>query len=121
MGSADRLQPEFDLRSDRLVGAEALLRWNHPRLGVINAAEFIEDLERFELIDKLLPLIIDEATSFAQYYAESGFTIRINLGAEQLVDPALLRLMSRAVDQAPDLTFCLEVTERSAIAMPNPA
>jgi predicted signal transduction protein with EAL and GGDEF domain len=64
-------QPDFDLRTDTLVGAEALLRWNHPRLGVINAAEFIEDLDRFELIDRLLPMIIDEATSFAQYYADT--------------------------------------------------
>lgn len=108
-------QPEIDLRTGELIGAESLLRWNHPSLGVVAADAFIEDLERLDLLGDLLPLLFRQATSFAQHYQDSGFTIRLNLAAEQLSDPRVVPFMQDAIDETPGVGYCLEVTERSVL------
>lgn len=108
-------QPEIDLRSGELIGAEALLRWNHRQLGVLAADHFIEDLERFSLLADLLPMLLSQASTFANNYTDAGFTIRVNVAAEQLSDPRILPMMQQTLVATPGVKFCLEVTERSVL------
>lgn len=46
-------QPQIDLRTGALVGVEALVRWNHPRLGLLPPASFLPELEKADLMDRL--------------------------------------------------------------------
>ena len=111
-------QPEIDLRSGHLTGAEALLRWQHPKHGVLTADAFIDDLEESGLIDDLLPMIVGEATRFGAAHVDASdgpFMMRINLTAAQILDPRLGGLVAEARSSAPDLDLCLEITERSVL------
>lgn len=108
-------QPEVNLITNEVVGAEALMRWDNPEEGLLAAGDFIEDLERFDLISDLLGLLIERSTTFVRTVGKRPFTMRINLSAEQLIDPALIPLLTTAVGKTPHVAWCLEVTERSVV------
>lgn len=104
-------QPEIDLQSNAVIGAEGLLRWNKPGHGFATAAEFIGDLERFHMLPRMLPLIFSTARELAATVpSEQDFTIRLNVSAEQLLDPAIIDHLTHAVDTT-HVRWCLEVTE----------
>jgi diguanylate cyclase (GGDEF)-like protein/PAS domain S-box-containing protein len=69
-------QPQYDARENRILGAEALLRWEHPNRGLIGPNEFIEVLEESGLIYEAGAWVLGEACSFMAC-----------LIAEELVDP----------------------------------
>lgn len=52
-------QPQIDLSSQRVTGCEALLRWFHPRRGLLTPDEFIPYIERYNMADELLEMILD--------------------------------------------------------------
>jgi diguanylate cyclase (GGDEF)-like protein len=107
-------QPEVSLSDRSIVGAEALLRWNHPERGFLPAAEFVDDLEQLQLLSELLPQLIRDAAAFAQHQP-SPFMIRVNVAAAQLLDPRLVALVQSAMQQTPNASWCLEITERSVM------
>ncbi len=105
-------QPEFDLHNNAVVGAEGLLRWRYPEGGLVPAAQFIDDLERFDLMAGLLPLVFAEATQLANAIpANQEFTIRMNMTAEQLLAPDLLDHIEQAVSET-TTHWCFEVSEQ---------
>ena len=80
-------QPKFDCASDQLLGAEALLRWNHPRLGLISPAEFIPIAERSGQIIALGRWVINEVCRQIREWRDEGvplIKIAINLSQIQL-------------------------------------
>lgn len=84
-------QPQVDLATGRIIGAEALIRWMHPERGMISPGEFIPVAEETGLITRLGDWVLEAACAQCQAWQNSGLpTLRIgvNLSARQFV-PAL--------------------------------
>ncbi|MDQ2819670.1 MAG: EAL domain-containing protein [Pseudomonadota bacterium] len=80
-------QPKIDLRTGKMVGAEALVRWQHPEQGVIMPGAFISAAEECGLIVPLGEWVLDTACAELERLAALGFTefvISVNLSARQL-------------------------------------
>jgi diguanylate cyclase (GGDEF)-like protein len=85
-------QPLVSLRDERVVGAEALIRWEHPERGTIPPDEFIPLAEESGLIEPLGDWVLEEACREAAAWArptpDSGLGISVNLSPVQLSQPA---------------------------------
>lgn len=114
-------QPKVDAVSREILGVEALLRWNHPNLGMISPAEFIPLAEHCGLIVPLGNWVIRAAIRQVAEWMKSGKTIpvAINLSAYQLNQPDLLQRLSSTLDkfQIPAGLVMLEITE--SVVMEN--
>lgn len=112
-------QPIRDLVDDRLVGAEALVRWHHPRHGIMNPGAFIALAEDTGLIRQLDRWALDQAAAQLAAWHASGrrLYVSVNLSAQTTMDRGLLDDLARALEDtaAPPEYLLLEVTERSAI------
>jgi EAL domain-containing protein (putative c-di-GMP-specific phosphodiesterase class I) len=118
-------QPEVDLATGRIVGAEALLRWRHPDRGVIEPSRFVPIAEETGLILPLGRWVLEEACARAAAWAELApseaelLTLRLNLSPRQfqqprmrLVDDVASALAGSGLDAG---ALSLEITE-SAVA-----
>ncbi len=79
-------QPQVDLRNGRIIGAESLLRWNHPESGMISPAQFIPVAEENGMIVPIGEWVLLEACRQNQAWREMGFpeiTMAVNLSAVQ--------------------------------------
>jgi diguanylate cyclase len=113
-------QPKVDLKTRKIVGAEALARWTHPEKGPIAAAEFVAAAEQNDRIGKLTAFVMDRAIAAAASLSKSGrhFDMSVNLSGRLLGDKALVGriaiLLERHGLDPKHLT--LELTETAAIA-----
>jgi diguanylate cyclase (GGDEF)-like protein len=83
-------QPIVHLQTERVIGLEALARWNHPRRGRLRPAEFIELAETSWLIEPLTMLLLDRAIAdWAQTDHLSRAPVAVNLSSKSLRDPNL--------------------------------
>ncbi|HET9823643.1 MAG TPA: EAL domain-containing protein [Burkholderiaceae bacterium] len=109
-------QPVFEVASQRIVGAEALLRWTHPQLGAIEPGEFIPIAEACGLINPLGRWTLDWACTQARAWQAAlapDFRLAVNLSPLQLRDPGLVDAVCAALQRtslAPG-SLVLEVTE----------
>ena len=79
-------QPQIEISSGKLVGAEALIRWNHPDLGLVSPARFIPVAEETGLIVEIGEWVLREACREAARWIELGLTepqVAVNLSAFQ--------------------------------------
>ncbi len=111
-------QPQFEVSTGRLVGAEALARWQHPKLGAIGADRLFAAADRGDLREKLSFLIQDLAITDAATWrgAMSDLRLSVNLGAEELgggYADALFDILDKTGFPASRLT--LELTEESLV------
>lgn len=113
-------QPQWDFRAQRVSGAEALIRWNHPTRGFIPPDQFILHAERAGRIDALTYWVLEEAITAALAMNAMGqrFQISINLSA-QMVDKSDLvgnfrEIVSRRKIDPSLLT--IEITETSSLS-----
>ncbi|QDF99825.1 bifunctional diguanylate cyclase/phosphodiesterase [Azoarcus sp. DD4] len=116
-------QPQVSLRTGRLVGAEALLRWTHPELGPVSPAEFVPIAESNGLIVQIGEWVLRRAATEARRWTDAGLpplVVAVNLSAAQFRHPNLPEVVSRIVEEAglPPRQLELELTE--AMAMDNP-
>ncbi|MGI9601897.1 MAG: putative bifunctional diguanylate cyclase/phosphodiesterase, partial [Acidimicrobiales bacterium] len=114
-------QPELELRSGRLMGAEALVRWPHPRLGMLSAGSFIEVAEDSGLVVELGRLVLDRACRQAAAWNQNRdhpLTVRVNLSAHQLDRPELVDEVRSALQrhQVHPEHLCLEITETALMS-----
>jgi len=93
-------QPKLQLASRQLCGAEALVRWQHPRLGLLNPGEFIKLAESTGLITPLTYWMIDAALRQSYLWHEHGLAqpLSVNLSVRDLRDPKLLDRIAGALD-----------------------
>jgi EAL domain-containing protein (putative c-di-GMP-specific phosphodiesterase class I) len=108
-------QPQFELRTDRIVSAEALARWIHPELGLVPPSTFIPLAEESGLIHEVGARMIELACTAAVDWASDGdpIEVAVNVSATQLHDQRFAdRLLEivRSVELDPAL-LTLEVTE----------
>jgi diguanylate cyclase (GGDEF)-like protein len=120
------LQPVVDVAAERVVGAEALLRWEHPRLGLLAPGSFIPLAEENGLIVSLdmwaLRAACREAARWPAAADGSGPHVAVNLSGRTLGDPALVEAVRTAlVDSGlPAERLQLEVVEsRSLVDLPG--
>jgi len=116
-------QPQINLHSNQVIGAEALLRWNHPDLGAISPAEFIPIAESSGLILPIGEWVIRTALNELAQWIKRGMdpiTMSVNLSAVQFRHAELPDLVSRILSDAgvPPELLELELTE--GVAMRNP-
>lgn len=69
------LQPRYDLNSHKIIGAEALVRWNHPKLGLVLPSVFMQTIENNGYITKLDYFIWEQVASTIRRWIDSGSTI----------------------------------------------
>jgi diguanylate cyclase (GGDEF)-like protein len=112
-------QPKVHAPSGEITGAEALLRWHHPRRGVVSPAVFVPIAERHGLIGVIGQWVIDEACRQARDWRDQGLRMRvaINLSVHQLRQPDLAERIAAALAKHqinPQLLTC-EITESVAM------
>ncbi len=117
-------QPQVDAQSGVMVGAEALLRWNHPINGLIAPVTFIPIAESADLIVEIGAWVLDEACRTLRQWQDQGargVSMAVNLSAHQLRDAALVSLVAGALQRhglrGEDLE--LELTESAAMEDPT--
>lgn len=118
-------QPKIDLKTGRPVGAEALVRWQHPQRGLLFPDTFIPLAERTGLINQLTTWVVVEALREGLTFAENGFPLElaVNLSARNLHDPGFSGLLLGLVSAAgfPLERLTLEITETAIMADPGRA
>lgn len=117
-------QPVLDLTSGEVSSVEALVRWRHPRRGMLYPDDFIPLAERTGLIRDLTLWVIENAAEQSQAWSSLGLELRVavNLSAHNLHDAELPRIVDRILagegaSQASRLRF--EITETAV--MPGPS
>ncbi len=113
-------QPQLDLRTNRLRGAEALARWTHPEKGPISPSEFVAAAEQNDRIEKLTFFVLDKAIeAAARINREHGsFDMAVNLSARMLGDKTLPSRVRKILDHygLDPARLTLELTETAALA-----
>jgi EAL domain-containing protein (putative c-di-GMP-specific phosphodiesterase class I) len=116
-------QPKVALEDDRIVGVEALVRWEHPRLGLLGPGAFIGLAEDTGLIKTLTLWVIDEALrQCAAWRAhETDLAVAVNVSMRSLLDrqfpeQVALRLRDTGIDPS---RLILEITESTIMADPD--
>ena len=118
-------QPKLDLATGEVREVEALVRWFHPRLGLVPPSEFVPLAEHTGLIRPLTSHVLRSAVSDAAKRSASGrpITVAVNLSARSLHDGAILHEVLSVLREhhvAPGL-LRLEITESSIMADPERA
>ena len=116
-------QPQLSIGSQRLVGAEALLRWHHPQLGAVAPAEFIPVAEESGLILAIGEWTLRSAIRQLRRWMDAGhpsMVVAVNLSAVQFRHPNLPELVARLLDEhgVPADRLELELTEGAAMHDP---
>ena len=94
-------QPRLAIGSERVIGAEALLRWHHPTLGLVLPGAFIPFAEKTGLIDRIGACVLREAALQQRAWGEAGhdISVSINLSARQFRDPRLITMVADVVTE----------------------
>ena len=119
-------QPIISLATEQLAGFEALVRWEHPKLGALNPNDFIPVAEESDLIVKLGSLVLAKATEEAQRWhkelprTENPLFVSVNVSTRQLFRSDLAQEVRHILGRAvlPPGALRLEVTE--SLVMENP-
>lgn len=109
-------QPQVCLRTRRVIGVEALLRWASPSRGLLAPYHFISALEEFSLIQEVGEWVLLEACGQARSWHESGLEplrVSVNVSAQQFDDPSFIDKVRAALLESglPPEALELELTE----------
>ncbi len=113
-------QPKIDLRTRRLAGAEALIRWRHPTRGLLFPAEFLRPIENTELDIEIGDWVIASALAQLDRWRQDGLDIEvsINISAHHLESRNFVGQLQQQLAQYPDLPqdrLQIEVLETAAL------
>ena len=118
-------QPRIELATGRCIGAEALLRWRHPRLGDVSPAEFIPIIEQTSLARPTTQWVLEAAMDQLAAWRQIGISIALsvnisaaNLGEVDLIERIQLGLLKRLL--RPD-QLEIELTESAIMDQPDQA
>ena len=117
-------QPKYDLRTNKIAGAEALIRWKHPDKGLIPPASFIPIFERNGFVSKVDYYMWESVCKALRKWIDEGKTIlpiSINISRIDLYNPLLVEVICNLVDKykIPSNLLNLEITESSYMDTPE--
>ena len=111
-------QPTIDLVSDRVIGAEALIRWRHPTRGLLSPARFVPAAEQSALIVELGRWALREACRQMTSWQRGGYpiapqSVAVNISGRHLRDPAIVDDVRDALTRSglPPACLVIEITE----------
>ena len=113
-------QPKVDLQRRRVVGVEALLRWNHPRRGLVPPLDFLPLIEEHELAVRVGEWVLESALAQLAAWRASGLklSMSINVAGRQLREPHFVEVLAEALERHPGVPadrLELEVLETAAL------
>jgi diguanylate cyclase len=112
-------QPQVDLRSGETAAVEALVRWPHPRLGLIPPLDFLPLAEEAGLMSQLTQMVLDQALMQCAAWWANGtrLAVSVNISSSNLLDPGFIDLVRGALrrHQVPASSLILEITETTII------
>ncbi len=113
-------QPQIDLASGQIVSVEALVRWQHARLGFVPPLEFLPLAEESGLMGPLTSVVLDKAIAQCARWRADGrdLTVSVNISASTLVEDGFTDMVQSLLDryELDPSSLVLEVTETTAIA-----
>lgn len=116
-------QPKFHLRTGKISGVEAFVRWRHPTQGIIPPDEFIAMAERTSLIKPLMLWVLNEALCQSRALRESAgpFTLSVNLSSRNLKETQLARQITELLKKyaVAGSLLRLEITEGALMEDPR--
>lgn len=116
-------QPKIDIRTRRCVGAEALLRWNHPEFGLVSPGEFIPLVEKTIMASRMTEWVIDAALEEVRVWRDAGLdlSVSVNVTARNLAEPDFARQIIAALHRRnlSSRVLELEFTEGSLLENTN--
>ena len=118
------IQPKFYSRKKTIMGAEALVRWNHSELGLISPGEFIPLFEKNAFIINIDLFVLEETCKFLKNRIDKGLEnvpISVNISRVDFYNESLVDLIIKTVDkyQIPHELIHLEVTESAYTDNPD--
>ncbi|WP_051710350.1 putative bifunctional diguanylate cyclase/phosphodiesterase [Andreprevotia chitinilytica] len=115
-------QPKLDLASHQIIGAEALLRWQHPTRGMVPPGMFIPFAEQTGFIREITPWLLNRVAGQAAAWRHAGLILSpsVNLSALDLLSPVLVGQVQHLVraHRLPPESLCLEITESALMEDP---
>jgi len=109
-------QPKVDVKTNQIAGAEALVRWLHPELGLVSPVNFIELAEKSGMIVAIGEWVLREACRQTKEWQDAGyvdFKIAVNVSIRQLHEPDFMNTVRSALEDSglPPETLIVELTE----------
>ncbi len=113
-------QPQVDIRTGAVLSYEALVRWNHPELGLLLPSEFIHIAEEIGFITAIDEWVLRAACAQNKAWQDAGYSplcVAVNISAQQFQEPALVETVTGIVHEAGlDPRFLdIEITEGAAM------
>lgn len=117
-------QPIISLQTGRLSGFEALVRWLHPRRGLVSPADFIPVAEETGLIVPIGEWVLSEACARVREWqlkspSHRSLSLSVNLSARQVAQPNLLERIKEALDESKLSPHCLKLEITESVVMEN--
>jgi diguanylate cyclase (GGDEF)-like protein len=112
-------QPQLDLSTGEILTVEALVRWQHPQLGLIPPLKFLPLAEEAGLMGALTTRVLSKALEQCAAWRRSGreISVAVNISATNLVDPGFAELVGELLDsyELPGDALVIELTETTVI------
>jgi EAL domain-containing protein (putative c-di-GMP-specific phosphodiesterase class I)/AmiR/NasT family two-component response regulator len=115
-------QPQVNLRSGSIIGAEALIRWNHPTRGLVGPVNFIPKLEETGMIQEVGDWVLKTACQQLKYWtgmSSEFFSMSVNLSSEQLKPQTLAKRVDELLSQFQLNPASLELELTESIVIGN--
>lgn len=109
-------QPQFNLTTGKVIGVEALIRWNHPKLGLVSPLEFISIAEETGLIVPIGKWVLETACKDTIFWHQSGFpniNVAVNISVQQFKHKDFIKTIKQVLAESKlDPKYLeLEITE----------
>ncbi|MDD2781631.1 EAL domain-containing protein [Sulfuricurvum sp.] len=116
-------QPQIDLVSGRVIGAEALVRWQHPSLGIVRPDMFIPLAESNQLIIPIGEQVLAQACALTKRIIDEGIfegRISVNVSGKQFERPDVVETLSHIIDESTLAHKYVELEITESVLMGNP-